>query len=214
MSFAYLEGECFCKRSALRSSAYDPDKPEHFYGHLLYGNWTNIHFLYGKKPFSDEESYRKVDHNLRVSRNRFRDHDKGGALESWFMILPMPLLSKGEEWFLVDASEEYPDVYTFLQVSFAIPRQITVTVHPAVDSADRLSWLVNLLSLPRALRGHNCFSARIIRIFDRKPTPTKADPTPFISDETDLSWTTVASANAGLSIQWKAPQPTTWLAPS
>ncbi|PYI35244.1 hypothetical protein BP00DRAFT_412198 [Aspergillus indologenus CBS 114.80] len=298
MSFAYPEGECFFKRSALRSSTYDPDKPEHFYGHLLveyiwnraaysgdsayytkdvhyhprsayrvvkgdwwdtkYGNWTNIHFLYGKKPYSDEERYRTVEHNLCVSGNRFRDHDKGGALESWFMILPMPLLAKGEEWFLVDrtacirgiyipiahqASEEYPDVCTFLQVNFAIPRQITVTVHPAVDSADRLSWvgaqstgtinldatlglapdaqwtmainvrqLVNLLSLPRALRGHNCFSARIIRMVDRKLTPTKAGTTPFVSDGTDLSWATVASANYGLSIQWKPPQPTTWLA--
>ncbi|OJK00824.1 hypothetical protein ASPACDRAFT_42318 [Aspergillus aculeatus ATCC 16872] len=133
------------------SSTYDPDKPEHFYGHLLveyicnraalsddsayytkdvhyhprsayqvvkgdwwdtkYGNWTNNHFLYGKKPYSDTERYRKVEHNLCVSGNRFRDQDKGGALESWFMILPMPLLAKEEEWFLVDRTACIRGIY-------------------------------------------------------------------------------------------------------
>ncbi|PYI00109.1 hypothetical protein BO71DRAFT_404826 [Aspergillus ellipticus CBS 707.79] len=222
MSFTYPEGECFFKRSALRSSTYDPDKPEHFYGHLLveyiwnrpafhgsssyytkdihyhprspyrvvkgdwwstpYGNWSNIFFLYGKRPHSDPDRYRQVEHNLCTRGNRFRDQEKGGALESWFMILPMPLLAKGEEWFLVDTM------------------------------AINIRQLVNLLSLPRHLRGHNCFSAHIVRMVDRKLTPIKAGPAQFVSDAADISWTTVASANYGLSIQWRPPQPTTWLA--
>ncbi|PYI00743.1 hypothetical protein BO78DRAFT_269567, partial [Aspergillus sclerotiicarbonarius CBS 121057] len=295
MSLAYPEGECFFKRSALRTSTYDADKPEHFYAHLLveyirnrpafqgagsyysrevhdhprspyrvvkgdrwntvYGNWTSIFFLYGQQPHSDR--YRQAEHTLCVNGNRFRDQEKGGALESWFMIIPMPLLAKGEEWLLIDrtacirgiyipvaqqASEDYPEVCTFLQVNFATDREVSILTHPEIWDPDRWYWvvkdrvetlkldstlglppdagwtmainipqLVTLLSLPRPLRAHNSFSSHCIRLVDRKLTPTKG-PAQVFSDSADLAWTTVASANYGLAIQWKPPQATTWLA--
>ncbi|KAL4790900.1 hypothetical protein BDV19DRAFT_381980 [Aspergillus venezuelensis] len=247
MSFAYPEGECFFKRSAIRSPCYEPDKPEHFYGHLLveyiwnrpafngcdsdcrrdvhfhprsaykvvkgdwwnthYGNWTSIYFLYGTKPYSDKGRYRQVEHNLCVSPNRFRDQEKGGALESWFMTLPMPLLAKGGGrtacirgiyiQIAHQASEDYPEICTFLQVNFALQRLVNVLTHPALDPtlglapdgmrtmAINIRQLVNLLSLPRQLRGHN-------------------GPAQEFRD-----WTAIASANYGLAIQWKPPQQTT-----
>jgi hypothetical protein len=149
MSLAYPEGEAFFLRSALKqeSSSFDPDKPSHFYAHLLvefiwnkpafhgstlatyrddvhkhprspykvvtgswwsthYGNWEKICFLYGKRPCptstAEQKEYRQVEHNLCVDGNRFRDQEKGGALESFFMIIPMPLLARGEEWLFID----------------------------------------------------------------------------------------------------------------
>ncbi|PWY67076.1 hypothetical protein BO94DRAFT_434434, partial [Aspergillus sclerotioniger CBS 115572] len=295
MALSYPEGECFFKRSALRSATYDADKPEHFYSHMLveyiwnrpafqgsdseyasdvhfhprspyrvvkgdlwstqYGNWANIFFLYGTKPHSDR--YRQVGHNLCVNGNRFRDQEKGAALESWFMVIPMPLLAKGEEWLLIDrtacirgiyipvahqASEDFPEVCTFLQVNFAINREVSILTQPEIWAFDCNGWvvvdrvetvtldstlglasdakwtmainirqLVNLLSLPRPLRIHNCFSSHCIRFVDRKLTPTKG-PAQMFSDSADLSWTAVASANYGLTIQWKPPEATTWLA--
>ncbi|KAK1140113.1 hypothetical protein N8T08_010869 [Aspergillus melleus] len=77
--------------------------------------------------------------------------------------------------------------------------------------AINIRQLVNLLSLPRPLRGHNCFSSHIIRMVDRKFTPTTGTAQKF-TDGPDLSWTIFASANYGLSIQRTPPTPTTWLA--
>jgi hypothetical protein len=143
MSAAYPEGECFFKRSALKTSTYDADKPEHFYAHMMveyirnkpafhgsyesdydkdrhfhlrsnyevvkgdwwntvYGNWTNISFLYGKKPYHDQ--YRHAVHDLCTNGNSFRDQEKGASLESWFMMIPMPMLATGEDWVLIDVS--------------------------------------------------------------------------------------------------------------
>ncbi|KAL4962723.1 uncharacterized protein BDV14DRAFT_210367 [Aspergillus stella-maris] len=255
MSFAYPEGECFFKRSAICSSSYDPDKPEHFYGHLLveyiwnrpafhgcdsdyrrdvhfhprsaykvvkgdwwntyYGNWTSIYFLYGTKPYSDKARYRQIEHNL-----------------CWFLADRAACIRGIYIPIAHQASEDYPEICTFLQVN--------VLTHPAVDSEDSLTWvagestatiqldptlglapdgmwtmainirqLVNMLSLPRQLRGHNVFSSHIIRIVDRKLTPTKGSPQEA-RDWTDISWTAIASANYGLAIQWKPPQQTTW----
>ncbi|PLB53834.1 hypothetical protein P170DRAFT_504745 [Aspergillus steynii IBT 23096] len=295
MSLAYPEGECFFKRSALRTSTYDPDKPEHFYAHMLveyiwnrpaysgagsyytqnvhhhprssykvvrgdnwstsYGNWSKIFFLYGK--LSHNAKYRQAEHNLCVNGNRFRDQEKGGALESWFMVMPMPLLANGEEWVLIDrtaciraiyipiaqqASQDYPDICTFLHVNFAVEREIGLLTYSEMYDADNRSYitihnenaykldatlgfppdagltlainvrkLVNLLSLPRPLRAHNCFSSHTIVMVDRKLTPTQGSAQVF-SDSADLCWTTVAKANYGLSIQWQPPEPTTWLA--
>ncbi|KAJ5782507.1 hypothetical protein N7457_004281 [Penicillium paradoxum] len=295
MSLAYPEGECFFKRSALKTSVYDADRPEHFYAHLMvefiwnrpafhgsdspydrnrhyhprsvykvvkgdmwntrYGNWTDIFFLYGKKPYNG--TYRAAEHNLCVNGNRFRDQEKGGSLESWFMLMPMPLLAKGEDWVLIDrlaciraiyipvaqqASEDFPEVCTFLQVNFAISREVSILAYPEIWSPDRRDYvvgerweslyldatlgmqpapewtlainirrLVNLLSLPRTLRTYNVFSSESILLVDRKLTPTTGKVQKF-SDSADLSWTTVASANYGLTVQWKPPQATTWLA--
>ncbi|PWY90987.1 hypothetical protein BO70DRAFT_410606 [Aspergillus heteromorphus CBS 117.55] len=297
MSIAYPEGECFFKRSALKTSTYDPDKPEHFYAHFMieyiwnrpafhgsdsttsqyelyyhprsayrvvkgenwntnYGNWDRISILYGKNPHSDK--YRCVEHNLCVNGNRFRDQEKGGSLEPWFMVMPMPLFAKREEWILIDrtaciraiyipvaqqASEDYPEVCTFLHVNLAIQRDVSIMTHREIRDLDTYNdyiivdraetfpldstlglvvdgrWtlavsvrkLVTLLSLPRALRGHNCFSSHSIVMVDRKLTPTTGAEVKKFSDSADLSWTTVAGANYGLAIQWKPPQATTWL---
>ncbi|KAE8136538.1 hypothetical protein BDV38DRAFT_283753 [Aspergillus pseudotamarii] len=220
-----------------------------------YGNWDSISLLYGKKPYNDR--YRHAKHDLCVSGNRFRDQEKGGSLESWFMVMPMPLLVKGEEWVLIDrtaciraiyipvaqqTSEDYPELCTFLQVSFAIRRDASIMTYPEIWNADGRNYivvdreetfpldptlgllpdgrwalainirkLVNLLSLPRQLRGHDCFSSRSIVMVDRKLTPTTGAAQNF-SSSADLSWTTVAGANYGLSLQWKPPQATMWLA--
>lgn len=63
--------------------------------------------MYGKNPYSiygDIEKYRVAAHNLCTNGDRFRDQEKGASLESFFMVLPMPKLSDGEEWLLIDVS--------------------------------------------------------------------------------------------------------------
>lgn len=146
MALSYPEGECFFKRSGLRTPYYDADNTHQFYGHFLlgyiwnkpafhgsdakpewsisthhyrsgykvvkgslwetnYGAWTNMFVMYGKNPYSrygDLDQYRVAEHNLCSSGNKFRDQEKGASLESFFMVLPMPKLSDGEEWLLID----------------------------------------------------------------------------------------------------------------
>ncbi|KAI9043687.1 uncharacterized protein KD926_003037 [Aspergillus affinis] len=121
-------------------------------------------------------------------------------------------------------SEDYPEVCTFLQVNFASNREVNMLTQFELDAtlglAPDAKWtmainirqLVNLLSLPRQMRGHNCFSSHIVRMVDRKLTPTTGIAQKSTDGRPDLSWTTVASANYGLSIQWKPPTPTIWLA--
>ncbi|KAL4937727.1 hypothetical protein BDV06DRAFT_215669 [Aspergillus oleicola] len=202
MSFAYPEGECFFKRST----------PDHFSGHVLveyiwnrppfhgsdtdcrkgahfhprsaykvvkgdwwdtyYGNWTSIFLLYGKKPYSDAGR-----------GNRFREQEKGAALESCFMTLPMPLLAKAKEWFLSDrtaclrgiyiplvqqASRDYPEICTYLQLD----PTLALAPDGMWTMAINIHQPVNLISLPHQLRGRN-FLSYIIRMVDRKLAPAK-----------------------------------------
>lgn len=142
MALSYPEGECFFKRSGLKTTYYDSNNTHQFYGHFLleyiwnkpsfhgsdvkpegyhrrsgykvvkgslwntnYGAWTQMFVMYGKHPYSDyadPDQYRVAEHNLCTSGNRFRDQEKGGSLESFFMVLPMPKLSDAEEWLLID----------------------------------------------------------------------------------------------------------------
>ncbi|KAJ5318850.1 uncharacterized protein N7506_011554 [Penicillium brevicompactum] len=112
-----------------------------------YGAWTQMFVMYGKHPYSDyadPDQYRVAEHNLCTSGNRFRDQEKGGSLESFFMVLPMPKLSDAEEWLLIDrtahiraiyipvaqqTSEEHPELCTFLNVNFATGREIRILSH-------------------------------------------------------------------------------------
>ncbi|KAJ5727754.1 hypothetical protein N7493_005574 [Penicillium malachiteum] len=187
MALSYPEGECFFKRSGLKTPYYDANNAHHFYGHFMleyiwnrpafhgrtaaeppgghyhprssfkvvkgdfwdthYGAWSNIFIMYGKKPCSDYGDlvgYRMAKHNLCVSGNRFRDQERGASLESFFMVLPMPKLTDGEEWLLIDrtasiraiyipvaqqASEEYTELCTFQSVNFAMSREVRIMKH-------------------------------------------------------------------------------------
>ncbi|RAL15586.1 uncharacterized protein BO97DRAFT_461285 [Aspergillus homomorphus CBS 101889] len=172
MSVAYPEEECFFKRSTLTTSTSNAEKPEHFCSHMMLEYIWNRPAFVGpdslgkfdlhhhpraayKAPYNDR--YRQAMHDLCVSGNRFRDQEKGGSLESWVMMMPMPQLAKREDWLLIDrtaciraidipvaqqTSEDYSELCTFLQVNFAIKRDASIMTHPEIWSVDARDYLV------------------------------------------------------------------------
>ena len=94
-----------------------------------YGCWTTFPFCYGPQS---NKLMRRVEHNLCTNGNRFRDHEKGGALEvsnrskpslqshlpiyllmlsqAWFMFMPMPTTEERRVW--IDVSLHRPGTIT------------------------------------------------------------------------------------------------------
>lgn len=68
MALAYPEGECFFRRSALKSDHkdyYQADRPDHFYGHFL------VEFIWNLPAYTGEEARKKRTH----PRSTFKLHD-------------------------------------------------------------------------------------------------------------------------------------------
>ncbi|CAI7590405.1 unnamed protein product [Penicillium bialowiezense] len=215
--------------------------------------------MYGKNPYSDygdRDQYRVAEHNLCTSGNRFRDQEKGGSLESFFMVLPMPKLSEGEEWLLIDrtahiraiyipvaqqASEEYPELCTFLNVNFAIDREVRILSYHCkwaqefgYDVSDGV-WETVKTEVALGLRPHVQWTLAInvpqlvnllsVPRFLRKHNVFSSQTIRMVdaacvsakghvqtfSDGADLSWTAIVNANFGLTVQWAPPDPSAWL---
>ncbi|RAQ52963.1 hypothetical protein AFGD_001413 [Aspergillus flavus] len=94
------------------------------------GSWSQLPFVYGSHYSKGKQ--RRVQHNLCTNADRLQTQMKGAAMESWFMIMPMPKRQEG--WVFIDrltnirgiyipvahqASEDHPELCTFVHVNFA-----------------------------------------------------------------------------------------------
>ncbi|KAE8370897.1 hypothetical protein BDV27DRAFT_789 [Aspergillus caelatus] len=212
------------------------------------GNWSQLPFVYGSHYSKGKQ--RRMQHNLCTNAKRLQAQVKGDAMESWFMIMPMPKRQEG--WVFIDrltniraiyipvahqASEDHPELCTFLHVNFAAANAAVsmfhhtcennkvkkywkkVTLKKTVGLPDwgnltvgiNINGLVNLLSLPRQLRAQNAFTSKNIIIVESSLVASPKLERSF-DDGTDFDWAKVAGANFGLSIQWKpAPKKQDWL---
>ncbi|OGM47919.1 hypothetical protein ABOM_002695 [Aspergillus bombycis] len=94
------------------------------------GSWSQLPFVYGSHYSKGKQ--RRMQHNLCTNVDRLQAQMKGGAMESWFMIMPMPKRQEG--WVFIDrltnirgiyipvahqASEDHPELCTFVHVNLA-----------------------------------------------------------------------------------------------
>ncbi|KAH8423231.1 uncharacterized protein LDX57_000988 [Aspergillus melleus] len=203
------------------------------------GCWTHLPFVYGSHYHKGEQ--RRVQHNLCTWDERLQKQVNGAAMESWFMMMPMPKRQEG--WVFIDrlaniraiyipvahqASEDHPELCTFQHVNFASANARISMLHHTGDPAKpnvfwkdvtfskthglqdwnnltlgvNINGLVNLLSLPRQLRAQNAFTSKNLIMLEAKMVASpKIEQT--IMDRADFDWAQVASANFGLSVQWK-----------
>ncbi|KAL8671355.1 MAG: hypothetical protein Q9168_004137 [Polycauliona sp. 1 TL-2023] len=199
-----------------------------------YGNWTQLPFSYGTHW---KKITRRVEHNLCVNGNQFRDREKGGAYRPFFMMMPMP--TREERWCLApiraiylpvahSVSKDHSDLCSFVQVNFALSRTVkfwhgegwfrdvtTDKVLGLKQDVQRtlaldVAGLVSLLTLPRQLRRDNCYNLKLIKL--QQSISLQPDPgvSKSYSDGPDISWLTVAKGNYGLDLTWQPPQKSTW----
>ncbi|KAE8353395.1 hypothetical protein BDV28DRAFT_164978 [Aspergillus coremiiformis] len=194
------------------------------------GNWSQLPFVYGSHYYKGQQ--RRMQHNLCTSSDRLQAQVKGGAMERLANIrgIYIPVAHQ--------ASEDHPELCTFVHVNFAAADTGVKMFHHLGNSpmnpATAWKWvtlkktlglqhwsnltvginingLVNLLSLPRQLRAQNAFTSKNIIIIDGRMVKSPKVERSY-NDSTDFDWAKVASANFGLSIQWKpAPEKKDWL---
>ncbi|KAL9631524.1 MAG: hypothetical protein Q9204_004194 [Flavoplaca sp. TL-2023a] len=180
---------------------------------------THLPFSYG--PHWKQIS-RRVQHNFCVDGNRFRDREKGGAYEPYFMTMPMP--TRDERWVWIDClayiraiyipvawsvSKDHPDLGSFVQVNFALSKHRQVLAWRRILALD-VAGLVQLLTLPRQFRRDNCYNLKLLKLQQSISLQPAQPVTKSYSDGPDLSWIHVANGNFGLDLVWKPPQKYTW----
>ncbi|KAL9026402.1 MAG: hypothetical protein Q9196_004928 [Gyalolechia fulgens] len=199
-----------------------------------YGNWTQLPFSYGTHA---KQITRRVEHNLCTNGNIFRDREKGGAYQVFFMTMPMP--TKEERWLLANiraiylpvawsVSKDHPDLCSFVQVNFALSRTVkfwhgeghfddvkTDQVMGLRKNVQRtlaldVTGLIQLLTLPRQLRRDNCYNLKLLMLEQAISLQPKQGVSKSYSDGPDLSWIRVANGNYGLDLTWHPPQKSTW----
>ncbi|KZF20251.1 hypothetical protein L228DRAFT_249930 [Xylona heveae TC161] len=204
----------------------------------LYGNYQFLPFQYG----ADHRTgiTRRIQHNLCVHGNTFRDREKGGAYQAWFMTMPMP--TDQEKWVWIDllagiraiyiplahrASEDYDQICTFLHISFTHTGEVRIW-----SQGDQfLSFTCNTTDGLGVRRDHtigiNMYGLMNLLSLPRqlrnetaftsklvRVVPSTEVQTralgPTYWNDHDFDWVMVAGANYGLSLQWAPHQPTTW----
>ncbi|KAI1022154.1 hypothetical protein LB504_007335 [Fusarium proliferatum] len=190
-----------------------------------YGNWKQLPFSYGPR---ESDIRRRLEHNLCTNGNRFKKHEKGDAAEAWFMTMPMP--TKEERWVWIDpfsASEDYPHLSMWLQVSFTQNRVVNIWrggssfLGHELNTTNGLGvWrnhtigfditgLTELLSCPRQFRKVNPYEAKFIKLVYRDTIKTVPVQDSY-SDSYDFSWLTIAQAHSGLNIEWGKGKKGSW----
>ncbi|KAI9373510.1 hypothetical protein BJX61DRAFT_552185 [Aspergillus egyptiacus] len=147
MALPYPEGECFFKRSALKSEKsgrFDAEDPAHFYSTMIIEMVWNKEAHHGSKEANSPHGHphnrsgyqifpsRRVQHELCTSGARFKARERGGSAEAWFMFVPMP--TREEEWVWMDrltcvraiyipaayhAGPKYQDLCTYIHFASA-----------------------------------------------------------------------------------------------
>ncbi|KAF9773546.1 hypothetical protein IL306_008618 [Fusarium sp. DS 682] len=135
MALPYPEGEVFFMRSVLANRDpvhYHADNPEHFYSHFMVEYIWNVEADHGSKNANSWDGHYH-------QRSPYAIVTGGDAAEAWFMTMPMP--TKEERWVWIDllariqaiyipvaysASEDYPQLSMWLQVSFTQARTVDI----------------------------------------------------------------------------------------
>ncbi|CAL8580586.1 hypothetical protein XPA_006308 [Xanthoria parietina] len=147
-----------------------------------YGNWTDLPFCYG--PNSNKIT-RRVQHNLCIDGNEFRDREKGGSYRVFFMTMPMP--TKEERWVWID-------------VNFALSRTVKFWHGEGHFKDVETDAVLGLKRDEERTLGCRNRGASI-------PDPGLSES---YSDKPDISWLAVANGNYGLDLTWQPPQKSTW----
>ncbi|KAF7594180.1 hypothetical protein BBP40_010029 [Aspergillus hancockii] len=116
------------------------------------GSWSQLPIVYGSHYNKGKQ--RRVQHNLCTSSDRLKAQVNGGAMESWFMILPMPKRQEG--WAFIDrltniraiyipvahqASEDHPELCSFVHVNFAAANcSVKMLHHGGSRSKPTTTW--------------------------------------------------------------------------
>ncbi|EMR84494.1 hypothetical protein BcDW1_6877 [Botrytis cinerea BcDW1] len=159
----------------------------------------------------------------------------------FFMVLPMP--TRDERWVWIDllahvraiyipiaysASEDYPDLSTWVQINFARDRTVPVW-HAGSEFEDyktdkltgfgiKKDWtlgldftgLVELLSIPRQFRKVNPYSGKLIRIVPDNWVKTVSVSKSY-RDADDISWLAIQKAHNRVDLMWKSVEKTFWI---
>ncbi|KAF7911248.1 uncharacterized protein EAF01_002755 [Botrytis porri] len=219
-----------------RRSGYKISKGDKWETH--YGNWTQLPISYGPEQ---GDIKRRVEHNLCTSGNRFRNYEWGDSAEFFFMVLPMP--TRAERWVWIDllaniraiyipiaysASEDYPDLSTWVQINFATDRTVPVWRAGGVTEeykTDKLlgfgvkkdrtlgldfTGLVELLTIPRQFRKVNPYSGKLVRIVPDNWVKTVPVNKSY-RDADDISWLAIQKAHNGIDLMWKSVEKSFWI---
>ncbi|SPO03117.1 uncharacterized protein DNG_05799, partial [Cephalotrichum gorgonifer] len=125
------------------------------------------------------------------------------------------------------SSKDYPHLSTWVQVNFAIDRNLPVWRggdHFDAHKTSKLEglgvWsiaalglnirgLVDLLTIPRQFRSTDPYKARLIKIVPDKDLMTVPVSKSY-PDSDDFSWKTIQEAHSGLDLMWKQPEKGSW----
>jgi len=203
-----------------------------------YGTWTHLPFSYGP---TEGNIQRRVQHNLCVNGNIFRDQERGAAVQVKFMTMPMP--TSAERWVWIDmlafiraiyipvawsADANYPHISTWVQINFAVngTRSIwrggnqflnhTTNVTRGLGVHRNSTLGLDITGLTQLL----CVprAMRNVNVYSGRfvkiSNRTSLRTNPLLhtfSEEYDFDWTTVARANFGLDLMWSTGQRGFWI---
>ena len=125
------------------------------------------------------------------------------------------------------ASEDHPDLSTWVQINFARDRTVSVWragtqfhdykadklkgfgIHKDLTLGLNFTGLVELLSIPRQFRKVNPYTGKLVRIVPENWVKTVAVAKSY-RDSDDISWLTIQKAHSGLDLMWKSVEKSFW----
>ncbi|KAL6712891.1 hypothetical protein ACLMJK_009603 [Lecanora helva] len=203
-----------------------------------YGCWTQLPFQYGP---SKTDIKRRVQHGLCTDGNKFKQVEKGGADEAYFMLMPMPTVE--ERWVWIDrmahiravyfpvnfsVDKDHPDLCSYVQVSFAMERKIRTLKE---DGGWREIWTHKSLGLRSDAFWSVGFDVTGLIELLSLPRQLRKDNcynlgliksvlggqiksvsvSKTFGSGPDISWADMANANYGLDLTWKPCEKSSWM---